>query len=508
MRAGAAEGIGVGTRVLRIRLHFLGAVALAAHGALAVLSYAQAPALWSGPDTPRAAAFFERLAQDLPFVGRARLFADHTAVLVAYAIPLAVASAAALAALWLLLRARGAVDAGIVRLVLRWALAFGAVAVLGFPVFTQDFWLSAAWGRMVAEGVNPYHALFAAEHAAGLPLDHFEMTMSYGPLWALASGAVMALAGSSALAAAILFKALLGAAWLGALLLVGRIAPVVAAGSAAPAVAAFGWVPLGVTQTLLEGHNDMAMAVLALLWLHLALRGRTAAPLALTASAVAKYATAPLLLVDAIHVLRQGLGWRAYALRMIAPALFAFAAFALFYRSTGFFDGLRMLGGWHFLRPADAIGALEGFLGIGLAPLRILALAVFPAVAAHSLYRLWRRPDGAALAQAVLAVMCAVLFAAASHVWPWYLVWALAPAALVPRWWLSRFVVGAAVMAPFMVAYWWVPALDDGEAVGALFMYVGAGLWVLATRIGCEPVPVAAAPHALGQGQSGRSAAP
>jgi len=471
------------SRALRFRLHVLGAIAFAAYGALALMSYAQAPVLWPAATSPNAAAFFERLGKDFPVVGLARLFADNTAVIVAYAIPLGVASVAALLALWMLIRRGAPPDPGTVRLLFRWSIAFAAVSALGFPVFTQDFWLSAVWGRMIASGENPYHALFTPDALTGLPLDHFPMLMSWGPLWGVVSGAVMALAGSSVLAAAILLKSILAAAWIGALVLVVRITERAAAGQSALAVAVFGWTPLGVTQTLLEAHNDIAMASLALLWLALLLRGRIMAPLALAASVLCKYAMAPLFLVDALYALRrERRSWRDHARRMIAPALLVIAGVALFYRSPEFFDGVRLVSTWHFLRPIDGVEAIEDYLGIGLLPLRAAVLALFPAVAGYCMVVLVRRPTAETLAKAALAMMCAIVFSAASHVWPWYLVWVLAPAALVPAWWLSRFTVGAAVMAPFMVALWWVPALDNGEGVGALAMYAGAAVWMLVTR--------------------------
>ena len=84
-------------------------------------------------------------------------------------------------------------------LVLKWALAFAFVSCFAYPIFTQDFWLSVVWGDMVASGINPYYEKFTPEMLGGLPLDHFPMTMSYGPLWALISAAIVATTGSSIL---------------------------------------------------------------------------------------------------------------------------------------------------------------------------------------------------------------------------------------------------------------------------------------------------------------------
>jgi hypothetical protein len=81
-----------------------------------------------------------------------------------------------------------------------------------------------------------------------------------------------------------------------------------------------------------------------------------------------------------------------------------------------------------------------------------------------------------------IAIMTAIVFAAIGHVWPWYLVLVLAFSALLPGWWLSRFVVGVATIAPFTLAFWWVDSLVRHQDVAALIMYVGAILWPLSTR--------------------------
>jgi alpha-1,6-mannosyltransferase len=297
----------------------------------------------------------------------------------------------------------------------------------------------------------------------------------------------MAVAGGSAFAAAVLFKALLAAAWLGALVLASRVAGVAGAPRAL-AITVFGWVPVGVTETLLEGHNDIAMAFLALFWLALLLEGRRAAPLALAASLLSKYATAPLFLVDALHALRrERMTIRAYALRLIAPALLAAALLALFFRSPAFFDGLRLIAEWRFLRPADAAMGLGQLTGLDLAPMAPAATALFPAIALWVAAAAFRRPDAAAILKAALATMAAVMFAAA-HIWPWYLVWLVAFAAIIPGWWLARFVLGVALLVPFTIACWWVPGLAERKELAALALYGGAFIWALASR-GAESGP-------------------
>ena len=78
--------------------------------------------------------------------------------------------------------------------------------------------------------------------------------------------------------------------------------------------------------------------------------------------------------------------------------------------------------------------------------------------------------------------MSALLFAGVSHVWPWYVVWALALAVLVPGWWLSRFVAGIAIIAPFTLVAWWIEPFEHHTEFAALAMYGCAIAWAWGTR--------------------------
>jgi alpha-1,6-mannosyltransferase len=482
---GAAGEFTPQAAALRFRVNVLGAVALAAYGSMSLLSFAQAPALWRGhAGAPRAIAFFDALANHLSIVALSHRFDGNVAVIVSYFVPLAVATVAAVLLVAMLHRCRRALDASIVRLLLRWSFTFAAVSLFAVPIFTQDFWLSAVWGRMVAAGLNPYHQLFTSDMMAGLPLDHFPMLMSYGPAWAILSAAVMAIAGNSALATAILFKAILGAAWIGAVLLVEKITEPRPVLERCLAIAVIGWMPLGLLQTVAEGHNDIVMAVLALLWLWLLMRGRWSAPVALVVSAMAKYVTAPLFIVDVIVTLRMHrLTWRALVLRSIVPGLLGVALLALFFRSLQFFEGTRVISEWHFLQPRHILGAFEDFVPFSLLPLELAIAAAFATITAYYLVALYKEPTPEAVAKAALAVMSAISFAGVAHLWPWYLVWSIGLAALVPTWWLSRFVIGVAILAPFTLAFWWIDALLNSKEWAALAMYAGALLWVAATRV-------------------------
>ena len=472
-------------------VHVLGALAFAAYIAMAMLSWVQAPALWHEAAVPRTKEFFANLAAQIqpvfPFASawlvENRLFGGAEAVIACYWLTLAVATLAAAVVVRSLMRRGEHIGAATPPLLLRWSIAFTGACAVSFPVFTQDFWLSVAWGRMIAAGQNPYYSTFTPESLAGLPLDHFPMPMSYGPLWGLVSAAVAFAAGDSVLAVAVVFKGLLAAAWIGSLYLVDRIMMSEPIRERCLAMVILGWLPCGVSQTVAEGHNDIAMVAFALLWLYLVLKGRIGAPIALAASVLCKYVTAPLFLVDLLFFFRGGRGpWLRYARRLIAPALLGLGVGAVFYRSMAFFDGVRLVGAWRFLQPQDAVRVLELTLGIPSTALGVAVSAIIPAVAVYQIAVAWSDATRDNMLKSAVAVMSAILFAGVSHVWPWYIVWALALAVLIPTWWLSRFVTGIAIIAPFTVAAWWVEPFAHHTEIAALAMYLGAICWVWATR--------------------------
>src|SRR5262245_3120400 len=317
------------------------------------------------------------------------------------------------------------------------------------------------------------------------------MAMSYGPAWAILSGAVMAVTGKSVLAAAILFKGVLLAAWLSSLVLIQRITAPKPAIDRCLAIAVAGWMPIGVLQSVAEGHNDIFMAWLSLLWLALLGQGRWLAPVALMGSALSKYVTAPLFAVDAIVAWRlHGLSFRQLIVRYVAPGLLGLAVFGMFYRSPDFFAGTRRISEWEFLQPRHAVEAIELALGLDLYVLDWLITVSFALIVLYSLFVLLRSPTFDHAVKASLAIMCAISFVAIAHLWPWYLVWTMLLAALVPRWWLARFVIGVCILAAFSLSVWWVEPVVNSREWASLVLYLGAVLWCVLTRPSTmTPVP-------------------
>ncbi len=173
--------------------------------------------------------------------------------------------------------------------------------MLAAPVLAHDFWLSLAWGRMIAAGYNPYHTDFIVELARDLPLDA-AVRMTYGPLWAIISGAVMVLTGSNFHISALVFKLILAGAWIGSLRLIWLLLRERSLWFQSVGLLIFGWMPVSVMSTSADGHNDAAMIVFVLLWLYwLKEDKRYLGSLSLAASVLVKYVTAPLFLLDFLH---------------------------------------------------------------------------------------------------------------------------------------------------------------------------------------------------------------
>jgi hypothetical protein len=374
------------------------------------------------------------------------------------------------------------IDIGTPKILFTWAVIFACVSILACPTLVQDFWLSLAWGRMVGEGINPYHSNVTPEILQGLPLTEVSIRMTYGPLWALISGVVMLCTGGHWLLGALIFKLLLGGAWVGCLWLTWVLLRQHSPWHQCVGIAVFGWLPLSVIQTVADGHNDVFMVFFLLLWLYFLDKGRPVwASLSLTASALVKYITAPLFLLDILHLRysrKQKLS--AYIPQLAAAAALSLIVFGVFYRSPDFFDSTTEMRNWLFFRPSDAVTAIERLTGIKIWYGARLVRALFPIFAIYFIIAYVRKPQRDNFVKAILATVSAVLFSAVGHVWPWFVLWAVAVAGLVPGSALARWVLGVGLAAPFPLLVWVVfPDASDRMKfdVPALVLYTFTLLW-------------------------------
>jgi hypothetical protein len=405
------------------------------------------------------------------------------------AIPLALSTFVALLALFVVGRGEETLDPSLPAQIRKWGYVFAIVMGFAVPVLVPDFWLSFAWGRTMWWGLNPYYEV-PPQAVSGLPFDPPMMRMTYGPLWALISWLITKATAGSVFWSAVAFKGLLVAAWCVLLRVVSALVEGRSVREQCAALLIVAWLPLGPVQIAGDGHNDVLMLVLIAAWLLLLDRGRPLlATAALALSVSVKYVSAPLFLIDILFLAASAPApsWRerirAYVPRALIAAVIWVAVFAPFFKSFGFFGETAAVREGHFFLPADAIKAIGSLLGVSVFPVALAVQAVFPVVTLVCLLRLWRDPSRETRLLAVAGIMLSVLFVAAGHVWPWYVLWLAVPAALLPRDHpLARWSTGVAITAPFPLLVWTAyPHASDflKFQLPSLFAYGLALLWML-----------------------------
>ena len=406
-----------------------------------------------------------------------------------YGVPLAATTVVALAVLVMLWRYPLSVNERTPRQLITWASIFALVMAFAVPVLVPDFWLSFAWGRTLWWGGNPYYAV-PAQSVHDLPFDAPILRATYGPLWLHLSWFVSRVTLGSVLWGSIVFKTLLVGAWIGTLLLLDRLLRAAPVARRCMALVVVGWLPLGVVQTVGEGHNDVFMVAAILGWVLLLERGRMmAASISLALSVLVKYVSAPLFLLDLLHqsngqVPRRALAGqiRRYLPRALVVAVLVVLAFAPVFRGLDFFRSTGEVRAGYFFLPADAVKAIGAMAGINLLPLALALQAIFPLVTLWTLWRYYQSPSRENFRLAVAGIMLSVLFVVAGHVWPWYVIWLLAVAALVPSSTTFAWTTGVALGAPVILVPWTAfPQASEfvRYQVPSLFVYATALLWTV-----------------------------
>ncbi|HYX75751.1 MAG TPA: glycosyltransferase 87 family protein [Gaiellaceae bacterium] len=295
------------------------------------------------------------------------------------------------------------------------------LAPLGAPLLiSSDAWTYWSYGRIAAvHHANPYQ-----QTPSDFPDDPSlpyvggawrDATSVYGPLFTLASEPVALTAGSSADAAAWLYKSLAALAMLGIVALTGMLAR-----RRALAVALVGWNPLLALHFAGGGHNDAWMALLVMAALALAVVGRRHWAGAAWAGAILiKWVAVIFLPLRALEARAQG--------RRVGHLGFAAVAAAVALAATVQF-------GWHWL---GAFGPLarnanketQFALPHRLKELGVphdVALGLFAAVFAVAYFWLARQ---AWRGRARLGLAAGFLLVCSPYLVPWYVVWALPLAA-------------------------------------------------------------------------------
>lgn len=491
------------TATLRRTIWRWGLVSLVAYALQIPLSFAFAPFAPRGAEQPREEMVLSGAVSRLPFLSPAaeaaltHLVTGESSLrvravrAVAFALPATAATVSFVLVLLALLRNVAAVDRSVVAVLLRIALVTAALRLFAYPVFTQDFWYSVAWGRMLVEGANPYLQNFTPSSLAGLPVAWFEQRMTYGPLWATISMGLSAVAAHNVLAEYFLFKSLLAGSWVLTLLLVRSIAATRSSFHAAMAVCIFGWIPASSQLSIAEGHNDVVMVLFMTMWLYLLVARSDWSPVALAASVLVKYVTAPFIAVELLHsVPRVRSRPGRYLVALGACALLAGVLFAPFVRSGNPLAATVAMASWDFWTPALAISTAAEKLGL---PIRLsiangMVAAACAALVIRYLLAYLRTRSLDALVEVLLASMMGILFLLVGHVWPWFLLWIAPLAALAWDGLPARILISALLAVPLLNSHW-ILARTWGSIpdMGLVFYGVVAVLAVVAGRFVLRP---------------------
>jgi hypothetical protein len=378
-----------------------------------------------------------------------------------------------------------------------WSVVIAHVAVLlMLPLlYSRDVYGYAIYGRMVSiYGVNPYVAvprLFPSDAVYPLVAQDWIGTRSpYGPAFTLLSAAVTGVVRSPAGVVAT-FRLVAATASLGTTVLVAWTVGRLRRSRVAFAVALVGLNPVVLFQTVGGGHNDALIALSIAAALALVVRGHVlAAAAALTLGTLVKVpVVVPLILLVAADVSRRDAGARLRALLshlLVVVSVSLPFVITLFRTSDPTFGLAQLVSHEGWLSPAAwvrrvltnaASAASDPFanaVSIGVRAASALLMGVVLIALARSLMRRPAEsvvteavPLGAAWAWGLLALALLVpVFL------PWYLLWLLPVAWLLPLQPRRLVIVLCAMQSVSLVVV--EQALPNGDR------NVEAVLWVLA----------------------------
>ncbi len=330
------------------------------------------------------------------------------------------------------------------RIGLIFAALFAATLVWIYPLDALDVFDYAMHGRILSvHGGNPYVAL-----PIWYPDDPFLPSVGwkyfpsvYGPVWEYLGGGLARTAGDSLLLAVLLFKGVAAMSSLACVYAVQRILARWRPERLGSGTVLLGWNPLLVVMAG-SAHNDVPMMALLLGGLWLAADGRRSWGLWLAGvSILVKAATAPVLPILALGMLRHDGKWRhgALATAFLAAAALATVGVALvaplWPGSTRF--GPLLLGGLFTHSPLGlARDLLVPSLGEEAATARATQIG-YALLTGLTLAGAWRARSGPrASVRAAFDVLFWLVFLGLGWWQPWYVVWLVCLAPLDDRPWV------------------------------------------------------------------------
>ncbi len=401
--------------------------------------------------------------------------------------PWEAAALAILAIFWLYglaYRTAGAQAQG--KVVIAFGLAFALTNVLVYPIGALDVFDYIFYGREMAfYGANPFvvapqafpnDKLFPYVAWSGLPF-------TYGPLWAIASRLLNTVGRDNLLLNLLLFKGLGVAAYAVTSAIIHdtlrRHSPARAFGG----VLFFAWNPLVIFETAANGHNDIVAALFVVIGAAAWARGRQPLGIGgLALSALTKFVTAPLALVWLAAGLRAEKRWRA-RLGFVAGVVVISAFLALLcylpflgeraHWRTVLLAPLQRQDLFTSSFPALVVHLLRDRFGVETTE-KLARNGALIMLALYTLYITWRvKGDWQSVARASFNVLLFYLLFLCLWFQPWYVMWIVPLAALLPhgRASIVTFLFCLSAMGKYLVFdfFWfWRPEAFTGRQIEAL----------------------------------------
>jgi len=373
-------------------------------------------------------------------------------------------------------------------------LGFGALFAFTlcfvYPVTAIDVFTYVAQGRILIHyHQNPIFVPPSAHpHDAAMYLAGGWMSYGapYGPLGILVDALPVLTAGGSVLGSLVLLKMMFGAMLLGAAVGVWLVLRALAPHAALSGFVLVAWSPLALFESVVNGHNDIAMMLLVVFGLLALVRGRLLTGLVLVfASCLIKYGSFPLVPLALVFALSRPAPWL-WRLRLGLEAMgcwtaITITAFAPFWRGWSTFSRPLAEGGFHLQTFGSALSFFIPSVPLGSAT--TLGQILFVPLYVYCLVLATRRPRD--FVTGLFLGSFGSLALAAANVKIWYAVW---PATLAP---LSR---GAVRLAGFVLS---VTATLSAVLYDFVFLWVGNGSLAPFPMINAWAYVVAFVPAAL-----------
>jgi len=317
-----------------------------------------------------------------------------------------------------------------------------------YPIDAADVFDNIMRGRItVVYGGNPFY-----DTPAQYQQDPFyryaawhQVPSAYGPFWELLAAGASRLAGDGIMANVLAFKSLGLLFYLGCIGLISAMLRRFAPKRALQGVCLFALNPLVIYETAANAHNDIVMVFFILLGIYALSRKRfSLAALAFTAGALVKFIPILLLPLAGAAALRALSGWKRRArfaiVTALACGLLVAVAYAPFWRGGDPLSVERRRKLFSTSLPAviqvqlaETVGTEESQSLVSRGALALTGLAVLIAVR-----RTWMEKDWLSPARAANLILLFYLLFTCLWFQPWYVLWPLALAAILPEGELSR----------------------------------------------------------------------